>query len=65
LLDVEAIVIGGGLGDRLGQPFIDRIAKAMKPHLLPPRNPPKMLQSELGDLAGAVGAALIAYNRNQ
>ena len=29
LLDLEAIVIGGGLGDRLGQPFVDRIVEAM------------------------------------
>jgi glucokinase len=63
LLDLEAFVIGGGLGDRLGQPFIDRIAKAMKPHLLRRDDPPRLVQSKLGDLAGAVGAAIIATDR--
>jgi glucokinase len=60
VLDVEAIIIGGGLGDRLGQPFIDRVAEAMLPHLLMDKRPPKMLGTELGDLSGAVGAALLA-----
>ena len=60
LLDLEAFIIGGGLGERLGQPFIDRIAKAMKPHLLRRDDPPRLLQSQLGDLAGATGAAIIA-----
>jgi glucokinase len=60
LLDVEAIIIGGGLGDRLGQTFIDRVADAMLPHLLMDKRPPKMLGTELGDLSGAVGAALLA-----
>ena len=33
LLDVEAVVIGGGLGVRFGQPMTDRIFEASKPHL--------------------------------
>jgi glucokinase len=60
LLDVEAIVVGGGLGDRLGQPFVDRIVEQMTPHLFVPYEPPVVLRTELGDLAGAVGAAVLA-----
>lgn len=60
LLDVEAIVIGGGLGDRLGKPFVDRIGEATVPRLHVPERPPKFLTTELGDLAGAVGAAVLA-----
>ena len=33
LLDVEAVIIGGGLGVRLGDPYAKRIAEAMQPHL--------------------------------
>jgi glucokinase len=33
LLDVEAVILGGGLGVRFGQPYADRIAEAMLPHL--------------------------------
>jgi glucokinase len=60
VLDLEAIIIGGGLGDRLGKPFVERVSKAMGPHLFIPDNPPVMLTSELGDLSGAMGAAILA-----
>ena len=58
LLDVEAVVIGGGLGTRLGAPFADRISEAMRSHLLLPERPPQVLTAALGDLGGAMGAAL-------
>jgi glucokinase len=60
LLDLDAIIIGGGLGDRLGQPFVGRIAAAMQPRLFVPDNQPVVLATELGDLSGAVGAAVLA-----
>ncbi len=60
LLDLEAVVIGGGLGTRLGQPYADRIAKAMGPHLFRPETPPDVAAAALGDLGGAVGGALLA-----
>jgi len=60
LLDLEAIIVGGGLGDRLGAPFVARIAKEMQPNLFVPDRPPAMLTTEFGDLSGAVGAAVLA-----
>ena len=60
VLDLEAIIVGGGLGDRLGQPFVDQIAEGMKPHLFTPDRPPVMLTTKLGDLSGAVGAGVLA-----
>ena len=60
LLDLEAIVVGGGLGDRLGQPFVDRIVDEMTPRLFVRDDPPVVVMSELRDLAGAVGAAVLA-----
>ena len=60
LLDLEAIIVGGGLGDRLGQPFVDQVVRQMTPHLFVPDNPPVVLRTELGDLGGAVGAAVLA-----
>jgi glucokinase len=59
LLDVEAVVIGGGLGTRLGQPYADRIAERMLPHLFVPERPPAVHVAMLGDLGGAIGAALL------
>jgi glucokinase len=58
LLDVEAVVIGGGLGTRLGAPFADRIREEMLPHLILPERAPQVLSAALGDLGGAMGAAL-------
>jgi glucokinase len=60
LLDLEAIIVGGGLGDRLGAPFIARVAEAMRPRLFVQDRPPAVLGTELGDLSGAVGAAVRA-----
>jgi len=60
LLDLEAVIVGGGLGDRLGQPFVQRIERATYPHLHVPDRPPAILPTELGDLSGAVGAAVVA-----
>jgi glucokinase len=64
LLDLEAIVIGGGLGTRLGQPYADRIAEAMRPHLLVPEEAPAVHTAALGDLGGAIGAALLAKKKS-
>jgi glucokinase len=60
ILDVEAVILGGGLGVRLGEPYAQRIADAMLPHLFDDLHPPAMHVAELGDLGGAIGAALLA-----
>ncbi len=60
LLDCEAVVIGGGLGVRFGEPMVARIAEAMQPHLFVDARPPAIRLAALGDLGGAVGAALLA-----
>ena len=60
LLDIGLVVIGGGLGSRLGQPYADRIGAAMKTHLIVPARAPQVVVAELGDLGGAIGAALLA-----
>lgn len=59
VLDVEVIILGGGLGVRLGQPYADKIAEAMLPHLFNDHRPPPVLVAELGDLGGAIGASLL------
>jgi len=59
LLDLDAVVIGGGLGTRLGDPFAERIAAAAQPHLFVSERPPAFVVSELGDNGGGLGAALL------
>jgi glucokinase len=60
LIDVEAVVVGGGLGTRLGEPGVGRIRDAMQPHLFVNDRPPKVRLTELGDLGGAISAARLA-----
>jgi glucokinase len=59
LLDVEGVIIGGGLGIRLGHPYAKRIAEAMQPHLFADDRPPHVHVAALGDLGGAIGASLL------
>jgi len=63
LLDVEAVIIGGGLGLRLGQPYVDRIEARVKPLVFLRERPPKVLLASLGDLGGAIGASLLVKRR--
>ena len=58
LLDVEAVVIGGGLGERLGPDWLARIEAAANEHTFF-REPPEYRLAELGDLGGAIGASLL------
>ena len=58
LLDVEAVVIGGGLGERLGPTWLRRIEKAAAQHTFF-RETPSFRLAELGDMGGAIGASLL------
>src|SRR3954466_12079881 len=64
VLDPEAVIIGGGLGTRLGEPYAKRIAKAMQPHLFVDDHPPAICVATLGDLGGAMGAALLVKQKS-
>ena len=64
LLDVETVVIGGGLGTRLGETYVERIREAMMPHLFKNDRPPHVTLAQLGDLGGAMGAALLVPSGN-
>jgi glucokinase len=59
VLDVEAVVIGGGLGERFGERFMEPLTQEMHKHLFVNDNPPEMQVAELGDLGGAIGASLL------
>jgi glucokinase len=59
VLDVECVIIGGGLGVRLGDPYAKRIEEEMMPHLFADFRPPDVHVAALGDLGGAIGAALL------
>ena len=63
VIDPEAVIIGGGLGVRFGEKYVKRIAARMHPHLFVDERPPAIRLAGLGDLGGAIGAALLVDAR--
>lgn len=61
VLDVEGVILGGGLGTRFGQEYADRLAERMQPHLFRDDTPPTVRVARLGDLGGAIGASLLVH----
>ena len=56
----RGVSVGRVLGVRLGDPYRKRIEHAMLPHVFADTRPPRVLLAQLGDLGGAIGAALLA-----
>jgi glucokinase len=59
LLDPEAVVLGGGLGVRFGDRYMEALRKEMGKHLFADERPPALRVAALGDLGGAIGASLL------
>ncbi len=59
LLDPEAVVIGGGLGIRLGDRYMEPLTREIGKHLFADEHPPAVRLASLGDLGGAIGASLL------
>jgi glucokinase len=59
LLDVEAVVIGGGLGVRFGDTLVPKVIEGTGRYLLQPDRPPAMSVAGLGDEGGVLGAAML------
>src|SRR3954452_16746848 len=62
LLDVEAVILGGGLGGRLGPRYLEASKEEVMVHIFAPERPPALHVAALGDLGGAVGASLLVAN---
>lgn len=59
VLDLDLVVLGGGLTDRLGASFVGRIEEATRSRLFGGSSPLRVVAAGLGDDAGAIGAALL------
>ena len=59
LIDVEAVILGGGLGIRFGERLMEPLRKEMDKHLFVNERPPAVRVASLGDLGGAIGASLL------
>ena len=53
------MILGGGLGVRFGERYMEPLTKEMSQHLFADERPPAVRVAELGDLGGAIGAALL------
>ena len=61
LLGVPFVVLGGGLTEALGQPYVDAIATSCNAHVLPRlKGRVRCVMTGLGPDAGIVGAAIMA-----
>jgi glucokinase len=60
LLDLALVVLGGGVADKLGPAFVGRVEEAVRSRLFLPTSPVRVVPASLGDLGGAIGAALLA-----
>ena len=57
LLDPEAVIIGGGLGVRFGERYMEPLMEEMSKHLFIDERPPTVRVASRGDHGGASGAA--------
>ena len=60
LLDLDLVVVGGGLAEKLGPDLAARLQTAAEPWMLRPSPDLRFVVSELEDDAGVVGAASLA-----
>lgn len=60
LLDPEAVVLGGGVIDRLGAGYIEPVRETAEQYYLNQQGRVHVVGSRLGDESGALGAAILA-----
>lgn len=60
ILDIELVVIGGGMAEKLGTNLAKRIQRATLPWILAPNPQLEFVTAALGDDSGVIGAASLA-----
>jgi len=60
LLDLDVMIVGGGLADRLGPTFVGRIEQSAREQVFAHGSAARVVPAALGDQSGALGAALMA-----
>jgi glucokinase len=64
LLSLERVILGGGLTEAIGKPFVERVHKSAKDLVFPDAcRKFDLVASELEDNAGVFGAAMLAMER--
>jgi glucokinase len=65
LLDPEPVVLGGGVLERMGEAYVERVRVTAQDHYVN-RNDlarVRIVRASLGDSSGAIGAAVLASRR--
>ncbi len=64
LLSVRTVVLGGGVTEALGKPYMQRVAASVAQHVFPSALGPKIevRMTALKDEAGILGAAMLAWS---
>ena len=57
MLDLERVVIGGGMAEKLGKPLAGKVRKATLPWVMAPNPKLDFVVARLGDDSGVIGAA--------
>jgi glucokinase len=66
MLSIDAVVVGGGVVESLGEPFLARVRARFDESVFPATcRQCRIIVSELGDLAGVFGSAMLARKRLQ
>lgn len=66
LLSVRAVVLGGGVTEALGKPYINRVRESFEWHVFPSTlRKCHFVEGELGSFAGVLGAALLAREEGE
>lgn len=64
VLGPEVVVVGGGVTEALGAPYLDLVRASARPHILyDPNQKVRIEAAALGDDSGLLGAALMARER--
>jgi glucokinase len=65
LLDPEAIVVGGGVLERMGDAYLEPVRRTAQQHYINKTEADRVriVRASLGDYSGAIGAAVLAAQR--
>ncbi len=64
MLSLERVVLGGGLVEAVGKPYVERVRAGVEKHAFPDAcKSCKIVASELEDRAGILGAAMLAMEK--
>ncbi|MHB9034625.1 MAG: ROK family protein, partial [Anaerolineae bacterium] len=65
LLDPEMVVVGGGVLERMGEPYLEPVRADAREHYINHTNADQVqiVKAALGDYSGVTGAAVLARER--